>query len=60
MRFSWVATLIVLAAIGVGIVPCREAAGQDAAAAQNPQAESERDEEARRFFTDLKVMTHKG
>ena len=60
MRFSWAEALIALTAAWIGMVPCRAVAGQDAAAALNPRAAAERDEENRRFFTDLKVMTHKG
>ena len=60
MRFKSFLGLMVIAAAGLVTAPPQVFAGQQAKAATEPQTEALRDEKARKFFTDLTVITHEG
>ena len=52
--------LFILLAVGLGAAPSPVFAGRPATAAVEPQTDALRDEKNRRYFTDLKVITHEG
>ena len=60
MRFKPVFGLMVVAAAWLVAAPLQVCAGRQATAATEPETDKLRDEKQRRFFTDLKVITHEG
>jgi len=60
MRLKPVFGLTVIAAAWLVAAPLQVCAGRQATAATEPETDKLRDEKQRRFFTDLKVITHEG
>jgi protein SCO1/2 len=60
MRFKPVFGLMVITAAWLVAAPLQVCAGRQATAATEPETDKLRDEKQRRFFTDLKVITHEG
>ena len=60
MGFKPVLGLMVIMAAGLGAIPPQVFADRQATAAKELQTDTLRDEENRRYFTDLNVITHEG